>query len=61
MSMDTPNSSQVEAEKITSQARSILDYGNRCWVNGFMTGFSVACLVPFVALCMKAHPRITRA
>ena len=63
MPMDAPNNSDVEhmAEKITKQARGILEYGNHCWLNGFLTGFSVACLVPFVAcLSMKAHHRITR-
>ena len=66
MPMDAPNSStrhQVEndAEKITKQARGILEYGNNCWINGFLTGFSFACLVPLVAcLSMKVHYRITR-
>ena len=63
MPMDAQNSSQVEhmAEKITKQARGILEYGNKCWINGFLTGFSVACLVPLaVCLSMNVHPRFMR-
>ena len=62
MPMDAPVSApEVEniADKITKQARGILEYGNRCWLNGFTSGFTVACLIPFaVCLSMKVHPRI---
>lgn len=63
--MNTPVVNDVDyiADRITKQARGIIEYGNRCWLNGFTSGFTVACLAPlvtYVSMKVLQHPRIMR-
>ena len=40
-------------DRITKQARGILEYGNRCWLNGFASGFTLTCMIPLAVVVYK--------
>lgn len=55
MPTDTPVPApdMSNTERITKQARGILEYGNQCWLNGFATGFTLTCMLPLAVVVYK--------